>query len=100
MTASYYDVRVTLYPAPRGAGVAGPPIVKKLLSLGGIFDCYISATNYTNSGPLAKATFLAIQQTYIHITSYNDEGNPQLARHWRFLSMKNGVPMVTQSCES
>uniref|UniRef100_A0A915PXS4 Small ribosomal subunit protein uS5 n=1 Tax=Setaria digitata TaxID=48799 RepID=A0A915PXS4_9BILA len=61
----YCAVRVTLHPAPRGTGINAPPIVQKLLHLGGIQDCYTSASNYTTLGPVAKATFLAIQRAYL-----------------------------------
>ncbi|KAK6110189.1 ribosomal protein S5 [Brugia pahangi] len=61
----YCDVRVTLYPAPRGTGVSAPPIVQKLLHLGGIQDCYTSTSSYRTLGPVAKAAFLAIQRAYL-----------------------------------
>lgn len=82
----YRNVKVTLYPAPRGAGITGPPIVKKLLYLGGVKDCYTSATNYTSVGPLAKATFFAIKNTYYYIPpDAHDESDPKFTMHWRFL---------------
>uniref|UniRef100_A0A0R3RQW8 Small ribosomal subunit protein uS5 n=1 Tax=Elaeophora elaphi TaxID=1147741 RepID=A0A0R3RQW8_9BILA len=61
----YCDVRVTLYPAPRGTGISALPIVQKLLHLGGIQDCYTSVSTYTTLGPVAKAIFLAIQRAYL-----------------------------------
>ncbi|MCP9266141.1 40S ribosomal protein S2 [Dirofilaria immitis] len=61
----YCNVRVTLYPAPRGTGISAPPIVQKLLYLGGIHDCYTSTSSYTTLGPVTKATFLAIQRAYL-----------------------------------
>ncbi|VDK28072.1 unnamed protein product [Gongylonema pulchrum] len=64
IVARYYEVQVKLYPAPRGTGICGPPVIQKLLGLGGIQDCYTSATNCHMLGPLAKATFLAIKKTY------------------------------------
>lgn len=59
------NVRVTLHPAPRGTGISALPIVQKLLRLGGIQDCYTSASSYKTLGPVAKAAFLAIQRAYL-----------------------------------
>ncbi|VDK72937.1 unnamed protein product [Litomosoides sigmodontis] len=65
ITVHYCNVRVTLHPAPRGAGVSALPIVQKLLHLGGIQDCYTSASSYETLGPVAKAAFVAIQRAYL-----------------------------------
>lgn len=87
----YGDVQMRLFPAPRGSGIVAAPVAQKLLALGGIEDCFTSATNYSTLGHLTKATFLAIQQTYCYlpprtINSNEDDSKQQL--HWQFLSRK------------
>jgi small subunit ribosomal protein S2e len=40
MTGKNGSVRVRLIPAPRGTGIVGAPVSKKVLKLAGISDCY------------------------------------------------------------
>jgi len=63
------SVSVKLIPAPRGTGIVSAPIPKKLLQMAGIDDCYTQAKGSTCTlGNFAKATYLAIQQTYAYLT--------------------------------
>lgn len=58
-----------LIPAPRGTGIVSAPVPKKLLQMAGIDDCYTQARGSTCTlGNFAKATYLAIQQTYAYLT--------------------------------
>uniref|UniRef100_A0A1I8ECD7 IPPc domain-containing protein n=1 Tax=Wuchereria bancrofti TaxID=6293 RepID=A0A1I8ECD7_WUCBA len=94
----YCDVRVTLYPAPRGTGVSAPPIVQKLLHLGGIQDCYTSASSYRTLGPVAKATFLAIQRAYLFESK---SGKIDVDNAFRIFWMTNRVrSLATRVTES
>lgn len=42
-------MQVRLIPAPRGTGIVGAPVPKKLLQMAGIEDCYTSATGSTGT---------------------------------------------------
>lgn len=58
-----------LIPAPRGTGIVGAPVPKKLLQMAGIDDCYTSAVGQTATlGNFAKATYSAIQRSYSYLT--------------------------------
>lgn len=60
---------VRLIPAPRGTGIVGAPIPKKLLQMAGIEDCYTSSRGQTATlGNFAKATYAAINATYSYLT--------------------------------
>jgi len=63
------SVQVKLIPAPRGTGIVSAPVPKKLLQMAGIEDCYTQTRGSTCTlGNFAKATYLAIQQTYSYLT--------------------------------
>lgn len=69
VTGKCGSVLVRLIPAPRGTGIVSAPVPKKLLHMAGIEDCYTSARGSTATlGNFAKATYLAIQQTYSYLT--------------------------------
>ncbi|CAH1398834.1 unnamed protein product [Nezara viridula] len=69
VTGKCGSVQVRLIPAPRGTGIVGAPVPKKLLQMAGIEDCYTSATGSTGTlGNFAKATFEAISKTYGYLT--------------------------------
>jgi len=69
VTGKCASVLVRLIPAPRGTGIVGAPIPKKLLAMAGIDDCYTSAVGQTATlGNFAKATYYAIQRTYSYLT--------------------------------
>ena len=59
------SVRVKLVPAPRGTGIVGAPVSKKLLQFAGIDDCYTSTSGHTRTAEnFIKATFQALSKTY------------------------------------
>lgn len=69
VTGKCGSVLVRLIPAPRGTGIVSAPVPKKLMNMAGIEDCYTSASGSTSTlGNFAKATYLAIQQTYSYLT--------------------------------
>ena len=69
VTGKCDSVLVRLIPAPRGPGIVGAPVPKKLLHMAGIEDCYSSATGQTATlGNFAKATYVAIAKTYGYLT--------------------------------
>merc|ERR1712054_758512 len=63
------SVRVRLIPAPRGTGVVGSPVCKKMLQFAGVADCFSCSCGHTRSkGNFAKATFEALRLTYAYLT--------------------------------
>jgi len=61
--------RIRLIPAPRGTGIVGAPVPKKLLSMAGVQDCYTSSSGQTATlGNFAKACFQAITNAYKFLT--------------------------------
>lgn len=44
VTGKCASVLVRLIPAPRGTGIVGAPVPKKLLQMAGIDDCYTSGS--------------------------------------------------------
>uniref|UniRef100_A0A2I3H0X0 Small ribosomal subunit protein uS5 n=1 Tax=Nomascus leucogenys TaxID=61853 RepID=A0A2I3H0X0_NOMLE len=58
-----------LIPVSRGTGIVLAPVLKKLLMMAGIDDCYASARGCTATlGNFAKAIFDAISKTYSYLT--------------------------------
>jgi small subunit ribosomal protein S2e len=69
VTGKCGSVLMRLIPAPRGTGIVGAPVPKKLLQMAGIDDCYTSAIGCTSTlGNFAKATYSAIARTYSYLT--------------------------------
>ncbi|KAA0193801.1 Ribosomal protein S2 component of cytosolic 80S ribosome and 40S small subunit [Fasciolopsis buskii] len=69
VTGKCGSVTVRLIPAPRGTGIVGAPVPKKLLQMAGIEDVYTSARGQTATlGNFAKATYAAIRATYEYLT--------------------------------
>lgn len=69
VTGKTGSVRVKLVPAPRGTGIVGAPISKKLLQFAGIDDVYTSTTGHTRTPEnFIKATFDALSKTYAYLT--------------------------------
>merc|ERR1712117_1073 len=69
VTGKCGSVMVRLIPAPRGTGIVGAPVPKKLLQMAGIEDCYTCARGQTATlGNFAKATYAAISKTYGYLT--------------------------------
>merc|ERR1711979_97598 len=63
------SVRVRLIPAPRGSGVVGSPVLKKMMQFAGVSDCFSCSCGHTRSkGNFAKATFEALRATYSYLT--------------------------------
>merc|ERR1712146_869358 len=69
VTGKAGSVSVRLIPAPRGSGIVGAPITKKLLTMAGVEDCYSNAIGQTaTGGNFAKAVFQAMGRTYTFLT--------------------------------
>lgn len=69
VTGKCASVLVRLIPAPRGTGIVGAPVSKKLLQMAGIDDCYTCAVGQTATlGNFAKATYYAIQRSFSYLT--------------------------------
>lgn len=69
LSAKCGSVMVRLIPAPRGSGIVGAPVPKKLLTMAGVSDCYTTAVGQTATlGNFAKATFKCIMNTYTFLT--------------------------------
>jgi len=65
VTGKCGSVRVRLIPAPRGTGLVGSPVSKKLIGYAGIHDCYTSTEGNTKTmGNFLKATYDALKRTY------------------------------------
>jgi len=63
------SVRVRLIPAPRGSGVVGSPVAKKMLQFAGVADCFTCSCGHTKTkGNFMKACFEALRHTYCYLT--------------------------------
>ena len=63
------SVRVKLVPAPRGTGIVGAPVSKKMLTFAGIEDCYTQTSGHTRTAEnFLKATYNALTRTYQYLT--------------------------------
>ena len=63
------SVLVKLVPAPRGTGIVGAPVSKKMLTFAGIEDCYTQTSGHTRTAEnFLKATFVALMRTYQYLT--------------------------------
>jgi len=63
------SVKVRLVPAPRGSGVVGSPLSKKVLQFAGVQDCFTASAGHTRtSGNFIHAVFRALQRTYSYPT--------------------------------
>ncbi|KAL6075558.1 hypothetical protein STEG23_011501 [Scotinomys teguina] len=97
------SVLVRLIPAPRGTGIVSAPVLKKLLMVAGIDDCYTSAATLGN---FAKATFDAISKTYSYLTPdlwketvftkspYQESTDHLVKTHTRVSVQRTQVPSV------
>jgi len=69
VTGKCASVRVKLVPAPRGTGIVGAPVSKKMLTFAGIEDCYTQTTGHTRTAEnFLKATYIALMKTYQYLT--------------------------------
>jgi small subunit ribosomal protein S2e len=65
VTGKCGSVRVRLVPAPRGTGIVGAPVCKKLIQFAGVDDCYTSSQGKTRTVEnFCKAAFQALGYTY------------------------------------
>jgi len=102
ITGKCASVRVKLIPAPRGTGIVGAPVSKKLLQFAGVDDCYTQTTGHTRTAEnFIKATFQALSKTYQYLTpdlwtkTYSVES--QLAKHAAWLEEEaNRKPRFAQ----
>jgi len=63
------SVRARLIPAPRGSGIVGSPVMKKMMAFAGIADCFTCSCGHTRTtANFAKATFEALKATYGYLT--------------------------------
>lgn len=69
VTGKCGSVAVRMIPAPKGTGIVGAPVPKKILDFAGIEDVYTSSTGQTKTfGNFIKATLDALAQTYGFLT--------------------------------
>jgi len=69
VTGKCGSVRVRLIPAPKGTGLVGSPVSKKLLSLAGVDDCFTCSIGQTKTmGNFVKAVIAALTKTYGYLT--------------------------------
>ena len=69
VTGKCASVRVKLVPAPRGTGIVGAPVSKKMLTFAGIEDCYTDTSGHTRTAEnFLKATYEALSKTYQYLT--------------------------------
>lgn len=69
VTGKCGSVAVRMIPAPKGTGIVGAPVSKKILQFSGIEDVYTSSTGQTKTfGNFVKANLDALKQTYGFLT--------------------------------
>ena len=69
ITGKCGSVRVRLIPAPRGTGIVGAPVSKKLISFAGVEDVFTSSRGSTRTlENFIRATFEALKRTYGYLT--------------------------------
>lgn len=70
------SVSVRLIPAPKGTGIVGAPVVKKILQLAGVQDCYTASKGKSRTVEnFIKACVNALQKSYLYLT-------PNLWKEW------------------
>lgn len=76
VTGKCGSVSVRLIPAPRGTGIVGAPITKKILGLAGVMDCYTSTIGKSRTAEnFIKATYDGLHKSYKILT-------PDLWKTW------------------
>jgi len=69
VTGKCGSVCVRLIPAPRGTGIVGAPITKKILQLAGVLDCYTASMGKTRTVEnFIKACYNAMHRSYKYLT--------------------------------
>lgn len=65
VTGKCASVVARLIPAPRGTGIVGSPICKKIMSFAGVNDCFSSTSGHSRTKcNFIAATILALRKTY------------------------------------
>lgn len=63
------SVRVRLIPAPRGSGIVGSPVCKKMMAFAGVSDCFSASCGHTKTkANFMQACFEALRATYCYLT--------------------------------
>jgi small subunit ribosomal protein S2e len=63
------SVTVRLIPAPRGTGIVGAPVTKKILQMAGVKDCYTASGGKTRTVEnFIKACYNALHKSYKYLT--------------------------------
>ena len=69
VTGKCGSVAVRLIPAPRGTGIVGAPVTKKILQLAGVKDCYTGSGGKTKTMEnFIKACYNALKRSYNYLT--------------------------------
>ena len=69
ITGKCGSVRVRFVPAPRGTGIVGAPITKKIMSLAGVKDIFSqSRGNSDTTENYVRAIYDALFKTYCYLT--------------------------------
>ena len=69
ITGKCGSVRIRLIPAPRGTGVVGAPITKKMMSLAGVHDVFSqSRGNSDTTENYVRAIYDALFKTFCYLT--------------------------------
>lgn len=69
ITGKCGSVRIRFIPAPRGSGIVGPPVTRKMMQLAGIFDIYSqSRGNSDTTENYVRAVYDALFKTYGYLT--------------------------------
>lgn len=80
VTGKSGSVSVKLIPAPRGTGIVGAPVTKKVLLMAGVKDCYSTSNGHTKTGEnFLKASYNALKESYAILTPdfWTDHAIPQ-----------------------
>jgi len=94
VTGKCGSVTVRLVPAPRGAGLVGAPVTKKVLQFAGVEDVYTQSRGCTRTmGNFCKACFFALSKTYAFLTpdlwGENEVAGDPYQAHSDFLRVRN-----------
>jgi len=90
------SVRVRLVPAPRGTGIVGSPVMKKMLGFAGVSDAFSCTCGHSRTTEnFMKATFEALRATYAYLTpdlwKPTQFVKPPLQEHTDYLSQTKAV---------
>lgn len=69
VSAKCASVKGRLIPAPRGTGVVGSPVAKKVLTFAGVHDCFTQSSGHTRTtGNFIRAFYRCLSKTYNFLT--------------------------------